>query len=279
MLDIRNMTEADIPLGVQLKDQAGWNQTVADWRRFLAMQPDGCFVAECDGRPVATTVACILGSVGWIAMVLVDKSYRGQGIATRLMEHALAFLDAQAVRSVRLDATPLGEPVYRRLGFMREYELQRWDGVAGFDAPSPPAEPLTPDRFDDVCRLDLEATGADRRRFLDSLWHDLPDGARIALGPDGVDGYALCREGSRAVLIGPVAARSAEAGRSLLESMSGTFAGRRVFVDIPTDNREAVGWAVARGLVVQRPLVRMVRGVPVAERADWLWASSGPELG
>ena len=53
-----------------------------DWRRFLALQPDGCFVAECDGRPAGTTVACIFGQVGWIAMVLVDASFRGRGIAT-----------------------------------------------------------------------------------------------------------------------------------------------------------------------------------------------------
>jgi GNAT superfamily N-acetyltransferase len=279
MLEIRTMTAADIPLGVQLKEQAGWNQTESDWRRFRALQPDGCFVAECDGVPVATTVACILGSVGWIAMVLVDTARRGQGIATRLMEHALAFLDAHGVRSIRLDATPLGEPVYRRLGFVREYPLQRWDGIAQSDAPCSTVEPLTAERFNDVCRLDQHTIGAERRPFLESLWRDLPDAARIVVGPAGLEGYALGRAGSKAVLIGPLAARSAEAGRALLASAACTFAGQRVFVDIPSDNRAAVDWAAAHGLTVQRPLLRMVRGVPVAERAEWLWASSGPELG
>ena len=48
------MTSADIPLGMTLSQQAGWNQTRADWRRFLALEPGGCFVGELDGRPKNT---------------------------------------------------------------------------------------------------------------------------------------------------------------------------------------------------------------------------------
>ena len=37
---------------MHLNRQAGWNQTKAAWLRFLAMAPDGCFVAELEGRTV-----------------------------------------------------------------------------------------------------------------------------------------------------------------------------------------------------------------------------------
>src|SRR5215468_10104666 len=105
MLRIRTMTDNDLSLAMSLKDQAGWNQTEADWQRFLAMEPAGCFVAEWDGRPVGTTVTCILGSVAWVAMVLVDPEFRGKGIGKALMTHALDFLESQSVPSIRLDAT------------------------------------------------------------------------------------------------------------------------------------------------------------------------------
>ena len=72
MIRVRGMTVDDVPLGMRLKGQAGWNQIEADWRRFLALEPDGCFVAELDGKPVATTTTCVFDSVAWIAMVLVD---------------------------------------------------------------------------------------------------------------------------------------------------------------------------------------------------------------
>src|SRR5262245_64942987 len=88
MLRIRTMTPADIPLGMRLKSQNGWNQLEADWQRLLAMEPDGCFVAEANDVGVGTACTCVFGSVAWIAMVLVDAERRKQGIGTALMEHA-----------------------------------------------------------------------------------------------------------------------------------------------------------------------------------------------
>jgi len=137
MIQLRAMTEADISLGMRLKTQAGWNQTEADWRRFLQMQPDGCFVAQWDGQDVATTTTCVFGSVGWIAMVLVDNEYRHRGIGSRLVQHALDFLESRQIPTARLDATALGRAVYERLGFVAEYELMRMEGVATTDELEP----------------------------------------------------------------------------------------------------------------------------------------------
>src|SRR5437667_10563558 len=104
MLRIRAMTEADLALGMRLKRQNGWNQLEADWQRLLALEPDGCFVAEADGVGVGTAGTCVFGPVAWIAMVLVDAERRKQGIGTALMKHTLTYLDRRGVRSVRLDA-------------------------------------------------------------------------------------------------------------------------------------------------------------------------------
>src|SRR6516225_9905811 len=102
MIHIRPMTAADLALGLRLSEAAGWNQIPADWQRFLDLQLDGCFVAEFDGAAVGTTTTCILGSVAWIAMVLVDEAARGRGVGTASMRHALRFLDERGVATVRL---------------------------------------------------------------------------------------------------------------------------------------------------------------------------------
>ena len=64
MIHVRPLTAADVALGRRLCAAAGWNQTEADWRRFLDLQPDGCFVAEWEDRPVATvtTAAALAGT-------------------------------------------------------------------------------------------------------------------------------------------------------------------------------------------------------------------------
>src|SRR5574341_918485 len=129
MLRIRAMTQADLAAGMRLKEQAGWNQIEADWRRLLVLGSEGCYVAEWDQVVVATTCTTVFEKIGWISMVLVDVAHRGRGIATQLMQHAIGHLEHEGVKTVRLDATPLGRPVYEKLGFVAEYELARWEGT------------------------------------------------------------------------------------------------------------------------------------------------------
>ena len=127
---IRVMKNEDREFGLRLSRQARWNQTEADWLRLLHFEPKGCFVAELDGSPVGTTTTCFLGQVAWMAMVLVDKNHRRRGIGTHLLRHALEYLDSRQAPTICLDATQLGRPVYEKLGFVPEYELARYQGIA-----------------------------------------------------------------------------------------------------------------------------------------------------
>ncbi|MDQ1318280.1 MAG: hypothetical protein QG588_1940, partial [Candidatus Poribacteria bacterium] len=53
-LVFRKLLETDVPFGMELKNFAKWNQTEADWKRFLLYEPDGCFVAMYNGEPAGT---------------------------------------------------------------------------------------------------------------------------------------------------------------------------------------------------------------------------------
>ncbi len=273
------MTAADVPLGMRLKTQANWNQCEADWRRFLDMQPDGCFVAELDGVPVGTTTTCLFGPVAWIAMVLVDASMRGRGVGTALMRHALAFLDQCAVTTIRLDATPLGQPLYERLGFRVDYRLARYEGIPGNDeAPfAGPVRAAQPEDMDDLCQFDQTVSGTDRRKFLKRLYDEQPEEVRILREGGRLRGYVIARAGARAWQLGPCLAD--EDGAMLLDDVWCRHEGQRIYLDVPADHIAATRWARERKLQMQRPLVRMSRGPRVREGLARLWTSSGPELG
>jgi GNAT superfamily N-acetyltransferase len=279
MITIRPMTAGDIPLGIRLKDQAGWNQIAADWQRWLELEPAGCLVAEWDGQPAGTTVVTVFGAVAWIAMVLVDEALRGRGIGTRLVEHALAHLEARRIASVRLDATPLGRPLYERLGFSADYELARWEGVAALAAAPAAADMATEADLAAISDLDRQIAGADRARLLTCLQRQNPSRLWRVGPPQRLLGYAASRTGSRAVQIGPAGALEPAAGERLLATAAAHAAGQRIFLDIPAINGPATAWAQAQGLAVQRRLTRMTRGPRVADQPALLWASSGPENG
>jgi GNAT superfamily N-acetyltransferase len=272
------MTTADVPFGMHLSGQAGWTQRPEDWLRLLDLEPDGCFLAEVAGRPAGTTATCALGTVAWVALVLVEESCRGQGVGTALVRHALSHLDARGVRTVRLDATPLGRPLYEKLGFRPDYELARYQGVL----PRTPCVAVLPRlslaHLPLLAELDLEVTGTDRRRILGRLLAEWPRAVRLAVHEGQVHGYLMARPGARSIQIGPCVARPM-AGPLLLADAWHRFGGRAVHLDIPTANTSAAGMAETVGLRASRQLLRMSRGEPVAEDVQGMWAGSGPEKG
>jgi GNAT superfamily N-acetyltransferase len=275
---IRPLREADLPAGMRLKAQAGWNQTEADWRRLLDLEPAGCFAAEVEGEVVGTAVACLFGPVAWIAMMLVDEHYRGRGLGRALLEHALAFAEQTGARSIRLDATPMGRPLYEKLGFVEEFRLDRFGGkLLAKKEKGPAVEKATPADLAEILSLDRAVTRTDRGKLLTRLFQEFGVHFWIARREGALAGYVTGRPGARAWFLGPCIA-DGEAGLALLSHVAREWAGREVFVDI-IEGHPATAWAAERGLAPLRPLVRMGRGPRVEEDRDRLWASSGPEKG
>ncbi len=278
MIRIRPMTAADLPFGLRLSDEAGWNQIPADWQRFLDLQPDGCFVAEWDSVAVGTTTTCIFGTVAWIAMVLVTTSARGRGVGTALMEHALRFLDERGIATVRLDARPMGQPIYERLGFVEQYRIAHYEGTLPAAPKAALVEDAAPGCWDALMDLDEQITRTDRRRLLRRLFSEYPESVYLGRMGSNLHGYCTSRPGKKTMRIGPCIA-TASAGPLLLADTCHHHPGQRVSIDVPVRNEAAVQWVEGHGLTVQHTLMRMCRGTSVIEQVENLWAGSGPEKG
>ena len=277
-IQIRLMKNKDRAFGLKLSRQARWNQTEADWLRLLHLESEGCFVAELDGAAVGTTTTCVLGRVAWIAMVLVDENHRRRGIGTHLLRHALEYLDNRQSPTIRLDATPLGRPVYEKLGFAPEYELARYQGTARpCQGPLTMAE-VSAETYPDIIEFDQVSTGTNRERMLKRLFNEFPQDLRAMRREGKIEGYLTLRPGAEALHIGPCLA-SPNAGPALLRDALCRCAGQCIFVDIPPQNAEAVKIAESSGLTIQRRFTRMCRGERVDDNVAALWASSGPEKG
>jgi GNAT superfamily N-acetyltransferase len=280
MLSIRSLCGADLSTAAGLSRAAGWNQNEADWRRMMEMEPAGAFLALWSGAPAGTALACTYGPVGWIAMVLVDDKLRRRGIGGELMRRALALLDERGVRSVRLDATPLGQPLYVRLGFRAEYFLARHAGVlaAGTEFVASEVEPFRVEFTQALLELDRRVTGADRSKFLHRAFTERPESVRLVRSRNGLAGYAMARPGARALMLGPCLC-DARAGPLLFADALWRHTGQQVYIDVPVGRLEAERLLQEKGLTVERRLLRMVRGEPTGEQIHELWASSGPEKG
>jgi len=249
-LQIRRLRTEDLGFAQEVRELAGWNQTDADWRRFLDHEPDGCFLAEWDGTPAGTVTTTAYGKeLGWIGMMLVHPDYRRRGISTALMKRSIAYLRDRGVRCIKLDATPAGEPVYQRLGFQAEWKLRRWEAVL----PGREKMDAANGTLAEVAALDAAAFGAGRIDWLRRLAGD----SRV-VSANG-DGFGMTREGVRANYVGPIVATNVEVGCRLARELTGALSGR-TFWDIPDDNVAATKVARELGFAPTRELLRMWLG-------------------
>lgn len=281
-MKIRNMTALDLPAALRLKEIAGWNQTADDWKRFMEASPQGCFVAEVDDE-VRGTVATISFEhrFAWVGMVLVDPEYRGRGMGTRLLEMAINYLDGAAVPCIKLDATPQGKLLYEKLGFVSEYEIERWilkrAAQNRADVLSRPSSAQLPAS---LLERDGEVFGADRRVLLESLHHDAPDFTQISSKDQHLQAYALGRRGSFADHMGPWITTDEHSARALLEQFLARSQRETVIVDCPKDNGVPRELLKSSGFIVSRPLTRMYRGRNQHPgRPQSVCAIMGPEFG
>jgi predicted N-acetyltransferase YhbS len=280
-LEIRLLTEEHISAGMRLTRLAGWNQTESDWRRVLKHDPQGCFVACLDNRVVGTTTSTVYGTdLAWIGMVLVDPDYRRRGIATQLTEATIRSLRSRGAKTIKLDATPAGRPVYAALGFTEETPIERWMGTAR-PAGKTAFQIWRPEVRQKVMSLDLQAFGAERAALLDSLVFDSSVMPLTISASDGeLRGYALARRGTLACYIGPVVATDQHTAACLIDGMFEQLNGRDVFIDLNTTFEDGAQIIGARGFVKQRDFMRMRFGPQDSpETSALIFAIAGPEIG
>jgi ribosomal protein S18 acetylase RimI-like enzyme len=289
-LSIRRFTQGDLPFADAVRAQAGWNQTMADWQRFLAHDPQGCFLAEWNGAPAGTATTTIYGAeLAWIGMVLVAPAHRRQGIGRALLRHCIDYLRERQVRCIKLDATPEGQQVYEPLGFKAEWSLSRWQ------RPGEGALMMGPDRgtrrqpgekdWSRIEDLDCRAFGTSRQGLLRAL---VQFGSRVVVvdeldAPAAIGGCGFLRPGARAQYLGPIVARDPGSGLRLVDALLSAedgFAAGPVYWDIPDANATVVEHAQRRGFSKQRSLTRMVFGDnAVPGKPELQWAIAGPEVG
>jgi GNAT superfamily N-acetyltransferase len=277
-MQLRLMISKDIPEAMRLKDLAGWNQTHADWERFLYASPEGCFVAECAGRLVGTSTTMNYEErFAWIGMVLVDLPFRGQGIGTTLLRQAIQYLDDHSIPCIKLDATPQGKPLYEKLGFVTETNIERW--LLKRQQQNNQVVRVSPE-IEAILRLDREIFGADRSGLLRSLNEAAPDFTLITRQEGEITGYAFGRRGSRADHLGPWMARNEDVAVILLDEFLRRSGRDVVFIDCVGQNPWVAALLKTSGFEFSRPLTRMFRGANKhAGQPQFLCAILGPEFG
>ena len=257
------MQQADIKAGMKLSTAAGWNQTEKDWKRLLENPENICIVAEGDNQVIGTTTAINYSNqVAWIGMVLVDKEYRGRGVSKSLLE--TIFKNVESCQSIKLDATPAGQQVYKKFDFKDEYLIARMTNLTvqhllpGDDNDILP-EPIQLKHIPEIIALDKIIFGADRTQLIQSLVKEYPGRAELMKRDNRITGFALGRNGNKYHQVGPVIASSEADAKILITNALKKLTDQPVVVDVPYDKEELLIWLSSIGFIKQRHFIRMYK--------------------
>jgi hypothetical protein len=268
---------------MKLSTAEGWNQTESDWKLLIENSENVCLAAESGKKVIGTTtVINYSNEVAWIGMVLVDKEYRGLGVSKSLL--TAIFGKVEFCQSVKLDATPAGQLIYKEFGFKDEYSIDRLVNPSIKDLPiveyDTLAEPIQLKHIPEIVALDEIVFGANRRQLIEFLIKQHPLKGWLLKRDKRIVGFALGRDGNKYHHIGPLVAVTTIDAKILILNSLKSLDNQPVVVDILSDKEELINWLNSIGFVKQRHFIRMYKDEnKFPGLTDKQYLICGPEFG
>ncbi|MFM0345579.1 GNAT family N-acetyltransferase [Paraburkholderia sp. RL17-347-BIC-D] len=277
---VRTMSAEDVALAVEWAAQEGWNPGLHDAACFRVADPDGFFIGEWRGEPVACLSAVAYGEdFGFIGLYIVKQAFRGRGFGMRVWQHGMDYLRN---RNIGLDGVVAQQANYKKSGFQLAYRNIRFQGVAQettqgehyADMLNASALP-----FESLSDYDRQCFPAARERFL-AAWLAQPGAmARVAVRDGRVAGYGVLRRCLTGYKIGPLFADNDEIAGRLFSALTSSIAGEVFFFDVPEINVDAVALAERHGMTSVFETARMYTEEPPAISMERVFGVTSFELG
>jgi Acetyltransferase (GNAT) domain len=161
---------------------------------------------------------------------------------------------------MKLDATPFGEPLYRKLGFVTEYEIERWILKRPHNTiekqPTSCELALSEAQLEPILQFDRDIFGAERSLLLNSLRAKLSDLAMSFWSDGAPRGYSFSRSGLFADHFGPWVAKHRPVAEKLPHEFLTHSSREILIVDCLTANTMATELLRSYGFARSRPLTR-----------------------
>jgi Acetyltransferase (GNAT) domain/Acetyltransferase (GNAT) family len=275
------MQPSDVVDAMKLSDAEGWNQTPTDWSLLIEGSQNICLLAEGDKKIIGTTTAINYANrIAWIGMVLVAKEHRRQGISKSLLTNILEKL--VGFKSIKLDATPEGQHVYKQFDFNDEYLIARMVNASMRELPpdddvSP--EPTRLNDLEEIIALDELVFGANRTQLIESMIKKHPEKTWVLKRNNSIVGFALGRKGNKYDQLGPVVGSNNDV-KVLIKKALNELTHQPVVMDVLIHKEDLMTWLNTLGFAPQRHFVRMYKTQnPFPGIIDKQYAICGPEFG
>lgn len=282
---IRPFKDGDIDFAYELDVMEQWNDTRKDIERMFSYEPNGCFIAEINGKPVGHVFSISYGRLGWIGLLIVKSEYRRRGIGTLLTKRAIDHLLSRKAKTIKLEAEPTIANFYRKLGFVEEYDSLRFRRVSEKTTSMSIhcVSPLKKKEITKLAKFDAEYFGANRIKVLNGLYQDNSQLCFISYKRSRIIGYVMCRESESGYNVGPFVCTPENpqvAQKLLMKCMDVMGQNEKIHVGVPSVNRAAIEILNDLDFNKYSMSIRMYLGEKLKnERVDGVFAIGGPMKG
>jgi GNAT superfamily N-acetyltransferase len=265
-MQILPLTKSDLDLLPQIQPH-DW----ADIRIPISsyLEPDYIFPfkAVIDDVLVGTGTAILHEKTGWLATIVTHSEYRNQGIGKRITEHLLALLQNHQCEHIYLMATALGEPVYKKVGFITESHYDFYKNISLENLPiSENVSPYQSDNKQAIFELDRMISGEDRSQHLETFLAD----SFVYLANDRIEGVYFPRLGD-----GLIVAKTEMAGVELMKKRFQKFK----IASFPQENLAARDFIESHGYTPVIQYARMHFQKPMPWQPANLYNRVGGNIG
>ncbi|CCG87631.1 GNAT family N-acetyltransferase [Erwinia piriflorinigrans] len=261
-IELATMNESHLDAAFALTQRLQWPHRRVDWQQMLLLG-EGLVALE-NGTPVGTTLCWRWGrDYATLGLVIVDAGYRGRGIGKLLLQ---ATLEPLGDRRVRLHATPEGQPLYEKLGFVASGQVLQHESCALAAVPPISCSArqrlrhATPEDAALLIALDRQALGQDRSPLIGQL---LASAQRVLIleEDDMAAGFAGLRRFGHGYAIGPVVAAHLMQAQLLIGQLLRGLEGQFVRIDSGGTAGLAL-WLNELGMVQVDAPTTMYKGKP-----------------
>jgi GNAT superfamily N-acetyltransferase len=256
---VRPIRPGELELVLEWARQEGWNPGLDDSLAFYDADPSGFFVGALGEVPVGSISVVKYGDAfAFLGLYMVHPDFRGKGYGKAIWDAGIASAEG---RSIGLDGVPAQQDNYRKVGFEEAYKTVRYGGVISSVPQSTLVANAVSDKVDGLLRYDATVFPAPRPAFVASWCSGRKHRRTAVVRKNGkIRGYGTIRRCYEGYKIGPLFAADADSAASLLAELAPQAKGALVFIDIPSENKEAVALASGMGLEPVFETARMYRG-------------------
>ncbi len=271
----RQMTLADLETVLDWAADEGWNPGLDDAAAFLAADPEGFFLTEVQGAPIAAiSVVNHSPDFAFLGLYLCRPSHRGRGIGYALWQQALAHAGN---RTIGLDGVPEQQQNYVKSGFVHAGSTVRYAGRV--DPVSDDAIRLAQsNETERLVAMEAEASGWEKAAYL-AAWFAPTDSRKTFVLKDHgkVDGVVTVRKCRSGAKIGPLIATDTVAALRLLRHAADAI-NPELMLDVPESSASLDALCRRLGLEATFHTARMYRG-EFRTGGGGLYAATTLELG